>query len=486
MITWEARAVKEVSAALANNSLALRNSLPDFLVHVANALSTTIDRTEVRVKWDKEQATLLGKGHGKDRARTINYTIDQVIFEYHILRQVICDVMEEKEPLLPFEREIIVCAVEQAVSDSASKFSITSHTDSNHLKAAIDEAAIVAITDPKGDITYVNQKFCAISKYSSEELLGKNHRMINSGYHSKEFFHNMWKTISSGKSWEGEIRNRAKDSSYYWVNTVIMPFMNDNGTPIQYVSIRYDITGRKLAEESLMNASKLMILGELSAYMFHEIGNPLAAIDMNSQMATRTLSKNGSLDNSQTQKLISAIDKNTVRITKIISGLRCFMRDSESDPFQKSSINEILSEVVEISIARFNNENVQFSIERPEFDFVLECRPIQISQILINLLNNAHDAIQELPDKWIKLKIKDLGELVEFSVTDSGSGISKEHIDRIFEPFFTTKAQGKGTGLGLMISKRLAEEHNGSMSIDRNSSNTSFVVVLPKCHKGLS
>jgi len=365
-------------------------------------------------------------------------------------------------------------------------FSEISHTDSIHLKAAIDEAVIVAITDQKGDVTYVNQKFCAISKYSSWELLGKNHRIINSRYHSKEFFQKMWQTISSGKIWEGEIRNRAKDGAYYWVNTTIVPFMDDNGIPIQYVAVRYDITKRKLAEESLLNASKMMILGELSAFIFHEIRNPLTAIGMYSQIAMRTLLKNGSLDNSQIENLTTAINKNTVRITKIISGLGCFIRDAGKDPFQKSTVSEILNEVVEISIARFNTGNVQFSIERPQSDLALECRPIQISQILINLLNNAHDAIQELPEKWIKLEIKDLGERVEFSVTDSGSGIPEEHIDRILESYFTTKAQGKGTGLGLMISKRLAEEHSGFLSIDRKSPNTCFVLTVPKCQQVLS
>ena len=150
--------------------------------------------------------------------------------------------------------------------------------DLDDVNFAIDQSAIIATTDTRGRITYVNEKFCEISKYSRAELIGQDHRILNSGLHSKEFIRELWVTIANGRIWRGELRNRAKDGSLYWVDTTIVPFLDDRGKPYQYMALRYEITARKNSEQRLHEQEALARLGQMAAVVAHEVKNPIAGI----------------------------------------------------------------------------------------------------------------------------------------------------------------------------------------------------------------
>src|SRR5690606_25754701 len=168
-----------------------------------------------------------------------------------------------------------------------------------HYKYALDESSIVAITDHKGIINYVNDNFCNISKYTAEELIGQDHRLINSGYHSKAFIKELWTTIANGKVWKGELKNRAKDGTFYWVDTTIVPFLDANNKPYQYVAIRSDITDRKDGEDELKN-----ILKEISDYKYALDESAIVAITDQKGIITHVNSNFCKISKYTTEELI--------------------------------------------------------------------------------------------------------------------------------------------------------------------------------------
>ncbi|MBD2343853.1 PAS domain S-box protein [Anabaena subtropica] len=174
----------------------------------------------------------------------------------------------------PFSKEKLIYAVARDITTTKEN-EITLQKTIQELEAfkfALNTHSLVAITDLKGRITYANDLFCEVSKYSREELLGQDHRIINSGYHSQEFFANLWKTISQGKIWKGEIKNRAKDGTFYWVDTLITPLLGAECKPYQYVSIRTDITQRKLSELALLERSRLSVLSAEMSFALSQSG----------------------------------------------------------------------------------------------------------------------------------------------------------------------------------------------------------------------
>ncbi len=352
-------------------------------------------------------------------------------------------------------------------------------------KFALDQSAIVAQTDANGTITYVNQKFCEISGYNQQELIGKNHRIINSSTHSPEFFKDMWKAISAGKIWRGDICNRAKSEKLYWVATTIVPFMDSNGKPHQYLAIRQDITDLKEAQKVILDQqaqlianSKLSAIGEIAAAITHEINNPLGVILGRCEMIKSLISR-GEVDPANMHRLVDTIDITAQRIEKIVKSMKTLAHEGTDDPTYKTEVSTIISGLVDLFSEKFQSHGIQLTINDFDQAISFECRSHEIMQVLVNLLNNSFDAISNSEKKWIRIDVQKKSNDIEVSVMDSGSGISPNTIERLFMPFFSTKRVQYGTGLGLSISRNLIQRHHGFLDYDSNSPFTRFIITLP-------
>lgn len=218
-------------------------------------------------------------------------------------------------------------------------------------------------------------------------------------------------------------------------------------------------------------AAKMASLGEMASGVAHEINNPLSVIQMNAQHILKRLRSDHPEIPDMEQRL-ERILKTTQRIEKTIKGLRSFARDGEKDPFDIVPLCSILDDTLELCAARLKSHDIDLRISNQLPDIEIEARPIQLSQVLLNLLNNSHDAILELPEKWIELQIFRQEDMIRIQVTDSGSGIPMLIQEKLMTPFFTTKEPGRGTGLGLSISKGIIEAHHGRFWIDNECKNT--------------
>jgi two-component system CheB/CheR fusion protein len=319
------------------------------------------------------------------------------------------------------------------------------------IKDALDRSTIVATTDRHGTITYANDKFCEISGYAREELIGQNHRIINSGHHSPEFFKEMWRTIGGGYLWHAEIRNRAKDGSYYWVDTTIVPFLDRNGRPHQYIAIRHDITARKRAEAEIVEQSALTQLGQMAAVVAHELKNPLAGLRGALEIIGRRMSAESS-DRRIVGEMVARIDS----LNQMVQDLLVFARPTEPRR-APTSVGEIVSETVGLLAVDAEMREVEVDVRGA--NPVVSADAMLIKGTLLNLLINAAQAIGRRGR--IDVSIVEADGHCRIGIADRGPGIPAEIHDKVFEPFFTTKH--RGTGLGLPVARRTVERHGGRL-----------------------
>ena len=235
----------------------------------------------------------------------------------------------------------------------------------------------------------------------------------------------------------------------------------------------------KQQQQNLIQSSKLATLGEMAGGIAHEINNPLAIINGYSKLIDQHLAQDN-IEPHTLKQLNSVIQTTTMRITEIITGLRSFSREGANDPQKIISVKKIIEKTLSLCMEKMKNHNINISFSDISADLTVECREVQIEQVLLNLLNNAYDAIATQNERWIKISCTEAESKIIISVIDSGAGVDPAIIDRIFEPFFTTKEVGKGTGLGLSVSYGILKEHNGNLVYDRSHPNSKFDLILPK------
>ncbi len=360
--------------------------------------------------------------------------------------------------------------------------------DVSDYRYALDESSIVDVSDEKGLIKYINNNYQKISQYTIDELEGDNHGLVNSGYHSKEFMHELWETISSGKIWKNEIKNKAKDGTFYWVATTIVPFLNEEKKPYQYVAISIDITEQKRIASELIEAkvfaevargiaedeqgkaeNAMKAKQQFLSNMSHEIRTPLNGIIGFTKVVLKT-----NLTAKQKEYLTAikmsgdaliVLINDILDLAKVDAGKMTF----EQTPFKLAASISSMLHLFDTKVQEKNLRLVkEYDKNIPE---VLVGDPIRLHQIILNLVSNA---VKFTTKGYITVSVHLLHEdeenvSVEFAVTDTGIGIPEDKTEAIFENFQqasndTSRVYG-GTGLGLAIAKQLVESQGGSIKV---------------------
>ena len=358
-----------------------------------------------------------------------------------------------------------------------------------------NKKVIASRTDKFGIITYVTDAFCEISGYSREELLGQNHKIIKHKDMDKKVYIELWKTISNGKIFTGEIKNKKKDGTFYYVNISIFPEKNDESEIIGYFAIREDITAKKEVErfndtlslkveqeveknlkkdKLLLEQSKLAAMGEMIGAIAHQWRQPLNTLAIKLQFIIDDY-EDGLVDKKYLENHSDESMKLVNFMSKTIDDFRNFFNiDKVKTTFD---IRTKILETTNILSSQLSNYDIKVDVLGSSFEFFGHASEFQ--QVILNIVNNAKDALveEEVKNGIIKIDINSDKEFGYIRISDNAGGIEASVYERIFEPYFTTKDQGKGTGLGLYMSKMIIEDNmQGELSAKNNKDGAEFMI----------
>ncbi len=389
---------------------------------------------------------------------------------------------------------------------------------------AIEENNIVSKTDINGIITFVNDEFCKISKYSREELIGKNHNIVRHPDVPKKIFKKLWDTILSKKIYKATVKNLAKDGSVFYVNTTVIPILNEKGEILEFIAIRYDVTkavenSNKLLEKEqelenlnltleerikkqteqlkklntnleerikkeveknrekdriMFQQARFASMGEMIGNIAHQWRQPLSELDI----LLFNLKKSFFIQNDKHKFTIyyKSSQKVIKRMSQTIDDFRNFFKQNK----EKSQIDvqKLIKEAILIIKETFKSNNIKiiFNIKN---SIIINGHKNELLQVVLNILNNAKDALilNKTEDRKIFIDIKK-EKSVKIIICDNGGGIKKDIIDKIFDPYFTTKHSSQGTGIGLYMSKKIIEQNGGAIDVYNNCDGACFEIKL--------
>ena len=343
--------------------------------------------------------------------------------------------------------------------------SMIGYWDKN-LKNKFSNAAYKGFFQRSGEEIYDKH----ISEVIGEEIYQKNRKYIEAVLRGEEQYFE---------------RELTKNGQTRFTQAIYIPDIEDYEVLGFYVLVN-DVTQIKKIEkerneiyQKLIQSSKMIALGEMASGLAHEINNPLSIINLKASIAINDIKKKN-VDMKLIEKNLDAIISTTNRIEKIITGLLYFSKDNNNEAYSTVSLASIIDETLIFCQEKMNSKDINLIHPLIDSDIFIECSSVQISQVILNLLNNSIDAVEKCLTKWIKLEVKLNNNEVSIFISDSGPGVPHSIRSKLMQPFITTKETDKGTGLGLSISKGIIEKHNGSLALIESAPHTTFRIDLKR------